>query len=297
MNSFIKALPATRPPFLLLSPVCVILSLAFATKQGYTINVWHFVLVIIGAIFSAVAVNTVNEYQDFQSGLDLKTNKTPFSGGSGLLENHPELVSTVKNIAILSSVTVSAIGVYFTLTVGAGIIIIGLLGLLIIWLYTSWLNKHPWLCYLSPGLGFGLLMVLGAHYSLTSDISMQIVLFALIPFLQINNLLLLNQYPDIAADKAAGRNHLVIAYGTNASNIVFLISSLLVLILIIVLQQSFQLPKSILFALVPACLSLYSYIGMHKHHDNIVKDMKYLAANALCVNLTPIVISLALFID
>jgi len=30
-----------------------------------------------------IAVNTLNEYMDFKSGLDYETLKTPFAGGSG----------------------------------------------------------------------------------------------------------------------------------------------------------------------------------------------------------------------
>ena len=297
MKLFIKALPATRPPFLLLSPICVTLAFALALYNGYSINVFHFVLIIFGAVLSAVAVNTVNEYQDFQSGLDAKTDKTPFSGGSGLLSGKPELANTVKNIALFSSASVILIGLYFCIAVGPSIIFIGMPGMLIIWLYTRWFNKHPWLCYLAPGLGFGLLMIIGSYYLLTNTFSWQLTLLALIPFIQINNLLLLNQYPDIDADKTVGRNHLAIAFGTPLSNHIYLLMSILSMALIIFTQQTYTLPSSMLLSLIPASFSLFSYLGMRRYQHDIAKDIKYLAANALCANLTPVIISLTLFID
>ncbi|WP_197475205.1 prenyltransferase, partial [Oleiphilus sp. HI0079] len=75
-------LQATRPPFLILTPACVFLgaSIAFAEQAVFS-NV-DFALVLIGAMAAHISVNTLNEYFDFKSGLDLNTNKTPFSGGS-----------------------------------------------------------------------------------------------------------------------------------------------------------------------------------------------------------------------
>jgi hypothetical protein len=48
-------------------------------------------LIFIGALFAHISVNTLNEYFDFKSGLDLTANKTPFSGGSGALPNTPDV--------------------------------------------------------------------------------------------------------------------------------------------------------------------------------------------------------------
>jgi 1,4-dihydroxy-2-naphthoate octaprenyltransferase len=36
------------------------------------------------------AVNAFNEYEDIKSGLDFKTQRTPFSGGSGTIVPVPE---------------------------------------------------------------------------------------------------------------------------------------------------------------------------------------------------------------
>jgi len=41
------------------------------------------------------------------------------------------------------------------------------------------------------------------------------------PFFLVNNLLLLNQFPDVAADRAGGRQHFVIAHGLRAGAAVY----------------------------------------------------------------------------
>ena len=79
-----------RVPFLVLTPACVALGVASAVWTGARMNVGHLLLVLIGALSAHASVNALNEYSDFQSGLDFKTVRTPFSGGSGTLPLFPE---------------------------------------------------------------------------------------------------------------------------------------------------------------------------------------------------------------
>ena len=44
---------------------------------------------------------------------------------------------------------------------------IGLLGLVLVVSYTPWITRHPLLCLVAPGLGFGPVMVLGTLVALT----------------------------------------------------------------------------------------------------------------------------------
>ncbi|MGB1197402.1 MAG: prenyltransferase [Thalassotalea sp.] len=296
MNKLIAALPAMRPPFLLLAPICVCLGASIAHYQQLQINLIDFTLALIGALLSAIAVNTLNEYQDHQTGLDLATTKTPFSGGSGLLGKHPELLSTVLAMAIISSFLTLVIGGYFLSTVGYRIIPIGLSGLSIIWLYTNSLNKIPFACLIAPGIGFGFLIVLGSYIVITKNNSPLVWQLAVIPFLLINNLLLLNQYPDIEADKNAGRNHVVIKYGTRIANLIYLIFTLLATSLVIGLQIYQQLPSLFLLALLPCSLSFIAFKGMVTHQENISEYPKYMIMNVIAANLTPLVMALTLAI-
>ncbi|GHE77996.1 prenyltransferase [Thalassotalea profundi] len=294
MKTFLAALPSVRPPFLLLAPICVGFSASIASYQEAPFNSFHFILAIIGALLAAVSVNTLNEYQDHQSGLDLNTSKTPFNGGSGLLGKSPELASTVLHISIVSAVIMFIIGCYFSYVIGNKIVIIGVIGLAVISLYTKWLNKLPSICLISPGLGFGVLIVLGSYYVITGTLSILVWHLSLIPFLLINNLLLMNQYPDIDADKAAGRNHIVIKYGVNLANIIYLFTSILTLLTIISLYLVYQLPMLFLTALIPASLTLFAFKGLIAHRERIGTKPKYMVMNVIAANVTPIIISLTL---
>lgn len=294
MKKIFAALPSIRPPFLLLAPICVAFGASIASYQQYTLNYVHFILAIIGGLLAAISVNTLNEYQDYKSGLDLNTTKTPFSGGSGLLGKQPELAPTVLAFAIISSILIFIIGCYFLIVIGSDIVAIGLLGLTIIWLYTQWLNKLPFACLIAPGLGFGLLMVMGTNFVVSSTNDVMAWHLSIIPFLLINNLLLLNQYPDIDADKAAGRNHIVIKYGINVANYIYLVTALLTITTIVVLQMYYQLPIVFLTALIPASLGLIVFKGMLTHGSDIAVHPKYMVMNVIAANVTPVVISLTL---
>ena len=102
-----------RLPFLILTPACVVLGLATAIWTVGTVNWFHFVLVLIGAVSAHISVNAFNEYFDFKSGLDEKTRRTPFSGGSGRLQQSPELEKPALYMAWFFLGLVTAVGIYF----------------------------------------------------------------------------------------------------------------------------------------------------------------------------------------
>uniref|UniRef100_UPI000DAE5910 prenyltransferase n=1 Tax=Billgrantia lactosivorans TaxID=2185141 RepID=UPI000DAE5910 len=206
-------LRSSRPNFLILAPLCVGLAITAAVAEGYPIVAPEALLVLLGALLAHAAVNLFNEYHDFRTGLDTLTERTPFSGGSGALPARPEAARAVLNAAWACLAGVTLIGAWFLWRAGPVMLVYGLAGLALVVAYTAWLTRRPWLCLLAPGAGFGLLMVLGAHQALTGTLSATVVAAALVPTLLASALLLLNQIPDIDADRRVGRDHLAIRLG------------------------------------------------------------------------------------
>lgn len=273
-----QIIPSFRVPFLILAPICVLLGASISYADQGAINYSSLIIAILGAILAHIAVNTLNEYQDYQSGLDLKTIRTPFSGGSGLLCKRPELLMTVKLTSVITTLLTLCIGIYFMLIHGMVIIMlvpIGLLGLAIIISYTRWINKHPLICLIAPGLCFGLLMVAGTALILSGQPSVSPWTIGLIPFFLINNLLLLNQYPDIDADKSIGRNHFPIAFGIKASNSVYALFALTTTLLIGFYINQKILPESSAIALIPQSLAFMTLYGAIKFGKNIGQHPHY----------------------
>lgn len=210
-------LGVARGRFLPLTLSCVALGLALSLPPAPSASLpfGEALLVLIGALAAHVAVNALNEYGDYRSGLDLRTRRTAFSGGSGTLVAHPQLLGRTLLLGIGSLLTCALIGLFFLLRqpqLFASLAPLGLAGLLLVLAYTPWLTRHPWLCLFAPGLGFAL-MVLGARLVLGGPLDSGDLLLTLVPLLLCNNLLLLSQIPDIDADRAAGRRTLPMQIG------------------------------------------------------------------------------------
>ena len=285
-----------RIPFLALTVACVFLGASTVVASGETINLALLLLALLGALLAHISVNTLNEYFDFKSGLDFKTIKTQFSGGSGALPQNPEMAATVLSVGIISSLALFLIGSFFVWHYGAGIVPIGITGLLLITTYTGWVNRHPLICLFAPGLGFGFLMVAGTQFVLLGQYTALSWQLGVIPFFLVNNLLLLNQYPDIRADAEAGRYHFPIAYGIQRSNLVYGLFALLTMVTIIAYVLSGLLPTVSLLALLPMPLAFFALYGAVKHGEAIGSFPQYLAAGVAVAILTTFLLGISLLI-
>lgn len=288
---------ATRPSFLILSPMCVFLGASTAIAASGAVVITTLILVVIGALCAHISVNTLNEYADFKSGLDLITIKTPFSGGSGALPDQPAMANAVLVMGLVTLTVTGAIGLYFINNHEAllfPVAVIGIIGVVIILTYSKWINRWPFLCLIAPGIGFGGLMVIGTHYVLADMNTITPWLAALVPFFLVNNLLLLNQYPDIQADKSIGRNHLPIAYGTRTSSYVYGVFFICAYSAILIGIYYGYFPVLSLIAILPAALSIYSFSGALKHAEKIGSHTQYLGANVAATLLTPLLLGVSI---
>jgi 1,4-dihydroxy-2-naphthoate octaprenyltransferase len=285
-----------RLPFVILTPACVFLGVATACRVNTTINLWQLLAVLVGALSAHISVNTFNEYLDFRSGLDARTLKTPFSGGSGALVENPRAATAVLSVASITLTVLVLIGIYFVYRYGAVVLAIGVVGIILILTYTRWLNRNPFLCLLAPGLGFGPLMVGGTHLMLTGEYPALVALVALVPFFLVNNLLLLNQFPDIAADASIGRHHFPIAYGTRNSALVYGLFSLAAAVTIVLGIYLGRLPAISGIALAPLTATVPVSITALTHGAITKKLVPYLRLNVLVTVLTPVLLGISLIL-
>ncbi|SDT89256.1 prenyltransferase [Halopseudomonas salegens] len=244
-----------RPPFLLLALVTVALAMAIAPPgplQGY----WPWVL--MGAVAAHAAVNVLNEYADFHSELDLHTERTPFSGGSGYLPAHPDAATGVLWLGLALLALTAMIGLWLCWQVGSGLLPVGVVGMLLVAFYTPWITRNRWLSLLAPGIGFGLLMLLGSQYVLSGEYTRAGLAAGLVLCFLINNLLLLNQLPDCEADRQVGRDNLVVHYGVTVARAVYAGQWLLSLTVLLLAVAAGWLPPAVLVALPFFLLGLHS---------------------------------------
>jgi 1,4-dihydroxy-2-naphthoate octaprenyltransferase len=113
-------------------------------------------------------------------------------------------------------------------------------------------------------------MVVGTAYVLAEQLTLAMLLAGLVPFFLVNNLLLLNQYPDIEADRQHGRRNLPILYGTKRSGIVYFLfmlsaaASIVAGILLGVMPVNTLLPVLLLVAASPIGLMVAKRIDDRK---------------------------------
>jgi 1,4-dihydroxy-2-naphthoate octaprenyltransferase len=287
-------LQSSRLPFLILTPICVSLGLSTVVASGASIDGLLLFLILLAALSAHISVNALNEYQDYKSGLDLVTTRTPFSGGSGALPQHPAMVNAVLLLAVLSLLLTVVVGLFLVSQRGVEILPLGILGVVLIIAYTDWINRHPLICLIAPGVGFGLLMVAGSQFVLQGFYAPLSWWVALVPFFMVNNLLLLNQYPDIRADAGVGRKHFPITYGVQASNRVYALFLLSAIAVVVLGIGAGYLSRLSLIALLPVPLALYALFGAIQHGQEIGQMSRYLAANVLATLLMPLLLALSL---
>lgn len=213
MNNVAAMLHASRPSFLVLAPLCIMLGMVLAITQGAGPAGHELALVMVAGLLAHASVNWLNEYDDYRSGLDFATARTPFSGGSGSLPLVPSAAVWVLAAGVLSLAGVVLIGVYFIWVRGAALLYPGLLGIALVVAYTRWLTRSPVLCLLAPGLGFGPVMVAGSVMALGGRLDAATLCASLVAWLLTSELLLVNQFPDVEADARHGRRHLPIQIG------------------------------------------------------------------------------------
>lgn len=286
-----------RAPFLMLAMVCVLLGVGTAYNSGAKLSILNVILVFLGGISAHIAVNSLNEYFDFKSGVDFKTIKTPFSGGSGTLVNKPYLSKYALIIGIISTLIVALVGLYFVYLRGIVMFILGFFGILIVVIYPIVGVKNTLIALISPGLGFGTAMVLGTHYALSQSITISAILASFVPFFLVNNLLLLNQLPDLDADRESGRNNFVIKYGRKNAVVLYTIFNLLAYMVIIAGMFMGYFNNLSLLGLLTIVFALAASLKAMKYHSEIPKLIPALAMNVLVNLLTPLIVGISFLIN
>jgi len=193
--------------------------LSIAWYDG-TFHLGWALLALLGLVLAHISVNVLNDYFDYQSGVDLKTQRTPFSGGSGILPTGQLTTSQVFWLGMGSFLLTVPIGIYFLIVRGWLLLPLLIIGALCIFAYTPFVLKMSWPEW-AAGVGLGTLPVLGVYYTQTATFTIA-VLVASVPFgILVHNLLLLNEFPDVQADQTVNRKTLPIVLGKKRAGIIY----------------------------------------------------------------------------
>jgi 1,4-dihydroxy-2-naphthoate octaprenyltransferase len=286
-----KWLMVIRAPFLLLPIVLALLGAAIAWYEAPdNFNVWYAVLAFVGILLAHVSVNVLNEYFDYRSGVDLKTQRTPFSGGSGAL---PQELVTPRQALWLgagSLVIIVPLGIYFTVVTGLALLPLLLVAAVLVVFYTPVILKMGWPEW-APGVGLGSLPVLGAFFIQTGEYTLPAVIASIPSGILVHNLLLLNEFPDVEADKSANRRTLPIVIGKRKAGLFYSAMTVLVYLWIIGWVIAGQMPAFSLLGLLTLPLAAKAILGSMKY-DDMSKLGPAMAANVMVILLTQLLMGI-----
>jgi 1,4-dihydroxy-2-naphthoate octaprenyltransferase len=203
---------ATRPAFLSVTTVAVLLGLSCAYYDLGRLALPSAVLTLVFALIAHAGVNVVNDYFDSLNGTDAANvdRVFPFTGGSRFIQNGLLTEQQTRRFGYALLTAVIPAGILLSVRSGHGLLLIGAVGLLSGWAYSASplrLNSRG-LGELCVVTGF-LCIVVGTDYVQRRAFSVTPFAAGLPYALMVTNVLFINQFPDRAADIAAGKLHWV----------------------------------------------------------------------------------------
>ncbi|MFA5867864.1 MAG: prenyltransferase [Actinomycetota bacterium] len=288
----------TRPQFLTLIPCVLTPGVALAYAGGH-FNWAHLILALIGSLLVHISVNVLNDYTDWVRGTDKLVQRTPFSGGSGLIKAgmiSPRMV-LIEGVAALCLSLV--IGIYFVYLYPVLLwFVVG--GALLTVFYTPVLTKTV-ITEIFPGLGFGVIPVIGAYIVMQPvgkvAITPEVIWLSIPATILVSGLLWINEIPDIQADKATGRRHAVLLMGTQKAAWGYVALLVMTYVSIVTPIALGILPVWCLAGLLTIPLAVKAGTGAVKNHDSIEGITPALGQNILTVLATPVLLAIGLVVS
>lgn len=255
----------TRPTFLLGSVALAILGTSIAWWDG-SFNLSNAILAFLGLLLWHTSANVLNEYSDFRSGIDARTRRTPFSGGSGVLPAGLLSSRSVLHLGLLLFAMAIPIWTYFIVMKGLLLLPLLLAGGLCVFLYTPVLTKQR-LAEVSSSIGIGMLPILAFYFVQTGGYTLEVGLVAVASGLLLFDVHLLAEFPDVEADVVGGRKTLPITLSRNGASYVYVAAGLAFYAWIAAWAATGLMPRTVLFTLMTLPIYLLTVRGAFNYRD------------------------------
>ncbi|MGQ9521203.1 MAG: 1,4-dihydroxy-2-naphthoate octaprenyltransferase [Anaerolineae bacterium] len=215
----------TRAPFFVADLVPVVLGTALAWARTGAFHFWYFLLTLIGAVALNAGTNMTNDYFDHKWGSDEINEEyaNPFTGGSRLIQMGRVKPEEMLWQGIGFFVLGGLIGLFLAFTRSWAILWLGVIGVFCGYFYTAppFRLARTGLGELLVGLCFGPLMVLGAYIVQTRQFAWEPIIAAIPVGILIALVLWINEFQDMRADAAVGKNHLVVRMGRRRAAVAY----------------------------------------------------------------------------
>jgi 1,4-dihydroxy-2-naphthoate octaprenyltransferase len=301
MRKLLLLLEELRAPFFTASIVPVLLGAAVAWSNTGHFEFLAFVLTLIAGVCLHAGTNVANDYFDHKSGNDEINVEfiRPFTGGSRLIQKGLLSPRTVLTEAIVLFAIGGVIGIYLAVTKGPAILVLGVVGAFCGFFYTA-----PPVNIAARGIGelvvgvnFGILMTLGSYYVQARQFSETAFLASLPVAILIADVLYINEFPDLAADKAVGKNHIVARLGKEKAVWGYLILTLAAYLSILIPVATRSIPPYCLLSVITLPLAMRAINVAIINYRDSAKLAPANAATILIHALTGILVAVGFILD
>jgi 1,4-dihydroxy-2-naphthoate octaprenyltransferase len=220
-----RAFLATRPPFLIASVLPVLVGTAWASAAFHRFDGLLFGLALAATLFAHAATNVYNDVSDDQIGADAgNTDRIyPYTGGSRFIQAGLLSRREMSLLALGLCVAAILVGAVLALLRGPGVVLLGLGGLGLGLLYSlpgAQLSARG-VGEMAVAVGLGVLPVLGAAWLQIGFVDSGALLLCVPVSCWVAGILIINEVPDVEADRRAGKHTLVVRWGERGARLIY----------------------------------------------------------------------------
>ncbi|MDI6841577.1 MAG: prenyltransferase [Methanothermobacter wolfeii] len=277
MGQVAEVIKLGRFPFLGASLILYAAGALLAGVQTGQFSIERFIMGYAIVMPAHLSVSYSNDYYDFEN--DNPDAVTSYTGGSGVLQRHPELRGFARNFAVtLIMLSVSISVLYASVYGNAIVVLLAVLGNLLGWFYSAPPIKLSYrglgeiatslTGFIFPGMGYAVI---------SGGLDASLLLFS-IPLMLLQMVFIVNvEIPDLREDLEGGKKTLPVRIGVDGSRRIMVLSASAATLLFGLLEFSPRFAESINF-LIMALLSLmvtvpclHAFLSGSNTRDDIVR--------------------------
>jgi 1,4-dihydroxy-2-naphthoate octaprenyltransferase len=220
----------SRPPFHLVGVLPFVLGNVLAWQQGQGFDWLIASLGCAAVVLIMLATYYSGEYFDYEVDLlSARMSRNRFSGGTQVLQSGGIERRNAFRASLVSLGLAGGLGCIIQFALGAGplTIVLGAAGMAAGFFYTTkpvqW--SYRGVGEIIIGFAYGWLPIASAYYVQTGDFSATAAWVSLPIGFSIFNVILINEFPDYPADRAAGKRNLVVRFGPDRMVYLFALAS------------------------------------------------------------------------
>ena len=281
----------SRIPFLFVGILPLILGFVLAWKGGYRGAYQLCLLALIAVVLILWMTYYLGEWNDLQ-GDRLNHQRNRFSGGSRVLVEgiFPVWVSLLLGYMCLVTAIVIGLTLFLHHRTGPWTLPLGAVGILCGFFYSN--RPFRWsyrgIGEILIGVCYGWLPIATGFYLLSGFFSQQVLLVSIPIGLSVFTLILINEFPDEAADRAVGKKNLVVRFGKEKMGDLYLGLSTLTGLSFLKVMSILQPKPKELFVLsgIPLLFIGWNCVEIWRGNYRNPRRLEALSRNGLFVNLS-----------